>query len=153
MEEQIQREVLLAQWQTCVEMANSVSQRRDTMNNIFVTINLALIAAVSLAFDFKSIFLLAAGIVLCFVWKRIITNYRLLNSAKFKVILELEEKLAATPFGDEQKILSACPKYHDGTKLETILPILFIVLYVVLMIVILANSYSCLIGGYFKCLH
>lgn len=24
--------VILAQWQTCVEMANSVSQRRDTMN-------------------------------------------------------------------------------------------------------------------------
>jgi len=28
-------ELLLAQWQTCVEMANSISQRRDTMNNIF----------------------------------------------------------------------------------------------------------------------
>ena len=27
-------EIILAQWQTCVEMANSVSQRRDTMNNI-----------------------------------------------------------------------------------------------------------------------
>ena len=25
-------ELLLAQWQTCVEMANSISQRRDTMN-------------------------------------------------------------------------------------------------------------------------
>ena len=27
-------ESLLAQWQTCVEMANSVSSRRDTMNNL-----------------------------------------------------------------------------------------------------------------------
>lgn len=25
-------EVILAQWQTCVEMANSVSQRRDSFN-------------------------------------------------------------------------------------------------------------------------
>lgn len=61
-------ETILAQWQTCVEMANSVSQRRDTMNNIFVTVNLAIIAAVSLTFEFKSIFILAAGIVLCILW-------------------------------------------------------------------------------------
>lgn len=26
-------ELILSQWQTCVEMANSVSQRRDSMNN------------------------------------------------------------------------------------------------------------------------
>ena len=55
-------EIILAQWQTCVEMANSVSQRRDTMNNIFVTVHLALVAAVSLTFNMESIFLLLAGI-------------------------------------------------------------------------------------------
>ena len=37
------REIILAQWQTCVEMANSVSQRGDTMNNIFIKLNLALV--------------------------------------------------------------------------------------------------------------
>ena len=41
------KEVLLSQWQTCVEMANSVSQRRDSMNNLFVTLNIALLAAKS----------------------------------------------------------------------------------------------------------
>ena len=40
-------EIILAQWQTCVEMANSVSQRRDTTNNVFITINLAIVAAFS----------------------------------------------------------------------------------------------------------
>lgn len=35
-------ETLLTQWQTCVEMANAVSQRRDAMNNLFVTLNLAI---------------------------------------------------------------------------------------------------------------
>ena len=39
-------DVVLAQWQTCVEMANSISQRRDAMNNLFVTLNLAIIAAI-----------------------------------------------------------------------------------------------------------
>lgn len=32
------KELLLNQWQTCVDMANSVSQRRDNMNNIFITL-------------------------------------------------------------------------------------------------------------------
>lgn len=40
------KELLLNQWQTCVDMSNSVSQRRDNMNNIFITLNLAIIAAV-----------------------------------------------------------------------------------------------------------
>ena len=55
-------DILLAQWQTCVEMANCVSQRRDMMNNIFVTLNLAIVAAVSLVCSFKSLFLLIAGL-------------------------------------------------------------------------------------------
>lgn len=48
------KELLLAQWQTCVEMADSISQRRDKMNNIFVTLNLAIVAAVSIVWDIKS---------------------------------------------------------------------------------------------------
>lgn len=28
-------EIKLAQWQTCVEMANAVSARRDNLNNLF----------------------------------------------------------------------------------------------------------------------
>ena len=42
------KELLLNQWQTCVDMANSVSQRRDNMNNIFITLNLAIMSAVSI---------------------------------------------------------------------------------------------------------
>ena len=61
-------EIVLTQWQICVEMANSVSQRRDTMNNIFVTLNLATIAAISLICDIKTIGLSIMGVLLCVVW-------------------------------------------------------------------------------------
>ena len=47
-------EIKLAQWQTCVEMANAVSARRDNLNNLFVTVNLALAAAISLVWDVKT---------------------------------------------------------------------------------------------------
>ena len=108
-------ETLLAQWQTCVDMANSVSQRRDTMNNLFVTVNLAIIAAVSLTFEFKSMFILMAGIVLCILWILFIRNYKLLNSAKFKVIQQIEEALPVSPFKVEWEVLKKNKKYKDGT--------------------------------------
>ena len=38
-------ETLLTQWQTCVEMANAVSQRREAMNKQIVSLNLAKDAA------------------------------------------------------------------------------------------------------------
>lgn len=124
-------EIILAQWQTCVEMANSVSQRRDTMNNIFVTLNLAIIAAISITWDLKSLFILAAGIVVCIIWILFIRNYKLLNTEKFNVINDIEKKLPVKPFNDEWKKLKSNKKYRDSTKLENTLPIMFIVLYVI----------------------
>ena len=59
-------ELILAQWQTCVEMANTVSQRRDAMNNIFITLNLAIITAVSVTWELKSLLVLTAGSLLVF---------------------------------------------------------------------------------------
>ena len=92
------KELLLNQWQTCVDMANSVSQRRDNMNNIFITLNLAIMAAVSITWDIKSLFILIAGITICILWMLNIRNYKLLNTAKFNVINSIEEKLPSAPF-------------------------------------------------------
>ena len=131
-------EIILAQWQTCVEMANSVSQRRDTMNNIFVTLNLAIIAAVSITWDLKSLFILATGIVICIIWILFIRNYKLLNTEKFNVINDIEKKLPVKPFNDEWKKLKSNKKYRDSTKLENTLPIMFIVLYVIPIAAIVA---------------
>ena len=130
-------ELLLAQWQTCVEMANSISQRRDSMNNIFVTLNLAIIAAVSIVWDIKSILILIAGIVVCALWLLFIRNYKQLNSAKFDVINRIEKKLPAQPFFEEWKKLKNNKKYMDGTKLEKRLPTMIIVPYIVTAIIII----------------
>lgn len=130
-------EIILAQWQTCVEMANSVSQRRDTMNNIFITLNLAILATVSLSWDIKSVFILIAGIVICYIWMLLIQNYKLLNAAKFVVINKIEEKLCIAPFKDEWEILKKDKEYKDTTKLEKYLPITFTILYVIMIITII----------------
>lgn len=130
------RETILAQWQTCVEMASATSQRRDTMNNIFITLNLGIITAVSLVWSVKSLLILIAGIVVCSIWLLFIRNFKLLNTAKFDVINSLEKQLPTSPFIDEWKILQKSNKYCDGTTLEKILPTMFICIYIVATLII-----------------
>ena len=62
MREQNQEKDYQAIWQTCVEMADSISHRRDTMNNLFVTLNIAIVAAISWMWDIKTAFLCLAGL-------------------------------------------------------------------------------------------
>lgn len=148
MNEKEETEIILSQWKTCVEMADSVSKRRDSMNNIFITLNLAILATVSIKLDLKSVFILVAGILICSLWILFIRNYKLLNEAKFEVIHNLESKLTMNPLQDEWAILESnkkqnkndnnkiSHKYKDTTTLEEFLPITFIILYSVMIITI-----------------
>lgn len=101
-------DILLSQWQTCVEMADSVSQRRDSMNNLFVTLNLGLIAAVSFIWEIKSVFLLIAGLIICVLWCLFIRNFKQLNTEKYAVINNIEKKLPVKPFTDEWSQVRIC---------------------------------------------
>ena len=129
-------EIVLTQWQVCVEMANSVSQRRDSMNNTFVTLNLAIVAAVSITWNIKSLLILVAGIVICVIWLFFIGNYKLLNKEKFNVINTIETELPVRPFNDEWDNLKHNGRYKDNTKLERALPVTFVILYVIAIIFI-----------------
>lgn len=60
--------VILEQWKTCVEMANSNTEKRTNSNNIFITINAALLAVIFFSLDEKSIMLSAVGLVICISW-------------------------------------------------------------------------------------
>ena len=140
MEQEDKKRDVLAIWQTCVEMANGVSQRRDTMNNLFVTLNIAVIAAVSWMWDVKTVFLCVAGLVICVVWLLYINNFKRLNTAKFRVIYDLEERLGVTPFKDEWDILKKTKRYLEGTKLERILPIAFALGYAVVFVILICTK-------------
>lgn len=134
------KDTMLAQWQTCVEMANTISERRDTMNNLFVTLNLAIIAAISFMWDTKTIVLLIAGIIVCVVWILFIRNFRELNRVKFEVINKIESNLPVQAFNDEWKFLKKSKKYIEGTKLEKVMPIAFGILYIGIFIFIVITT-------------
>ena len=133
-------DIILEQWKTCVEMSNSVSSRRDAMNSIFTTLNLAIIAAATFTLNTKTFLLFAAGLVICVLWLFTIQNYKLLNTEKFKVINDLERKLPEQPFNDEWVALSKNKKYKESTKLEKGLPITFMIIYGISLLVLIKNA-------------
>lgn len=129
-------EIILSQWQTCVEMANSISQRRDTMNSIFLTLNSALLTAISAIWKIQSIVFILIGILSCWIWKRTISNFRILNTEKFNIINAIEQKLPEQPFNNEWANLIANKRYKDSTKIERIIPYLFMFLYISLFAIL-----------------
>lgn len=122
---------VLEQWKTCVEMANANTEKRTSSNNIFITINAALLAVVSFSLDYKSILLSIVGIAVCVVWLNSIESYKKLSSAKYHIINEIELQLPLKPFTYEWEKLNKGNKFLRLTKIEKVLPWLFIALYVI----------------------
>lgn len=82
---------LLEQWKTCVEMANSNSERRISTNNVYITVNAAIIALISFTFDYKSILLSIVGAIVSILWLNSIISYKKLNSVKYQIINEIAD--------------------------------------------------------------
>lgn len=105
------RPVLLDQYKVYVEMADRISARRQIANTYALSINSALIALVGYLASQKGAASLTdgglfwtvaiAGMVLNYVWYRMIRSYSDLNTAKFLVIHEIEKRLVISPYDAE----------------------------------------------------
>ena len=94
---------LIEQYKICVEMADRISDRRMQTNKFYISILSIFLTLPSLILEKKlsdgyqnTIFLLTAllGFALCAAWLINIESYRKLNSAKFKIINEMEADIA-----------------------------------------------------------
>lgn len=132
---------ILEQYKIYVEMADKISERRNLTNVFFLSVNTTLITLFSYVFKSTSeinpkwmfVFPVLAMCLLCFVWWHLLRSYRQLNSAKYKVIGELERQLPASPYWSaEWKYLGEgkdTKKYFPLTHLEHFVPIIFGFLY------------------------
>lgn len=133
------RSHLLEQYKVFVATAEAVSQRRATTNNYLLSINTFLITLYGLGptFEFRPgtlmLFCLAGSLV-SGIWYGLIRSYRLLNTAKYKVIGDIENRLPEAPFSREweiaEKVLDS--NYIPLTKIEQLIPTIFLILYVLL---------------------
>ena len=133
---------LLQQYKIYLESAEHISARRQNANSFFVTINTAIIALVGYvslgSSSIRFYWLIAlAGIAISFMWYRIICSYRDLNTAKFKVLHQIEKRLPLSPFDAEWEAVERGknPKlYLPFTHIEVGIPLVFIFLHVIAFI-------------------
>ncbi len=148
----LHRSHVLELYRIYVEMADRVSARRITTNSFFLSINTAMIGLVGyISVSYKTALsvdirlpIAIAGVVICYLWRRIVRSYRDLNSAKFKVIHAIELGLPIRPYDSEWEAVGRGrdPKrYLPFTHVEITVPWVFVALHVTVMLfALLAHS-------------
>jgi hypothetical protein len=133
-------EHVMEQYKLYVDKADQISARREGANSFFVTLNTALIAVATylgtvtgpdLA-PFVQVPVGVAGILLCYSWYRMIRSYRDLNTAKFKVVHEIEQRLPLRPYHAEWEEVGRGKDerlYLPFTHVEKNIPWVFLVLH------------------------
>jgi len=147
---------LIDQYKLYVEMADRISQRRDQSNRFYAGLVSAIIALLvvmgrlGVSGSSWSIALLAAGLLgasLSLIWFINLGSYRALNSAKFRVINEMESQLPYAGYTEEWAYLRPVEgpaRYLQLTRIERYVPLLMLALFVG----IVAYSIYSLVYGY-----
>lgn len=128
---------LLEQYKLYVEMADKISDRRQSANSYFLTVNSALLAFVGYvttkdASDYLWLLGIAGG-ALSYLWYRIVRSYRDLNTAKFLVVHAIEKRLPLNPYDAEWEAMGSGKNsklYKPVTHVEIGVPWVFFMLHV-----------------------
>jgi hypothetical protein len=140
---------VMEQWKLYVEMADRISNRRGLTNTFFLTLNTAIFTVIGIVGKERpdvSPWALALPLVValgeCAAWWWLVRSYRQLNTAKFKVVGALEERLPASPYWRAEWTAlgegADWRKYLPLTHLEQWIPVLFGLVYVIGFVVVLA---------------
>lgn len=139
------RDHCLAMYLAYVESADKISDRRHSANTFFLTVNTALLGITGYLQNAGAnlLWLVAfAGMVLSYTWWRLIKSYRSLNTAKFKVIHDIEQQLPFAPYDAEWEQLERGQqaKVHTPfSKVEAWVPTVFMTLHGVAFLVIVVT--------------
>ena len=132
---------LLEQYKVYVQSADNVSERRVASVRYLLTVNAALIAAYGLQSSLteQTIFavpIALAGIALSLLSYFIIKSFRDLNTAKFKIIHELEERLPAALYAYEWQLLEEGrgKAYWPTTHVEKWMPLVFLTIHALALV-------------------
>ncbi|TRZ94941.1 hypothetical protein D4R78_05235 [bacterium] len=140
------RSHLLAQYQLYVESAEKISDRRQNANNYFITINTVLVSFLGALFQVKLFgnilwvksLIPVIGIIICVIFWYLLRSYKQLNTGKFKVIHEIEQRLPLALYDYEWHVLKEGKDkktYYPFSHIEMIIPWVFGVIYLILAII------------------
>lgn len=130
--------LLLEQYKLYVEMMDRVSSRRLSANTYYLSVDTALLgylAHISSTGTASAHWILGiAGMALSILWARTVASYRDLNTGKFVVIHNIEERLPLRLYASEWAAIGKGTdpqKYNPLSHLEIGVPIIFLVLHFV----------------------
>lgn len=130
---------LLEQYKMYVESSQKVSEKRISTGNYLLTVNSSLLTLFGVASTNRDIggwlaLIPVAGLLVSLTWYSLVESYKNLNTAKFKVIHEMEDRLPAALFRYEWH---RCEQgqgraYRPITHLERWIPLIFGVVFLAL---------------------
>ena len=135
------------QYNLMVQSSEALVNRRQTVNTLYVSANVALLAAIGILIssigkigEYGTVIgvglLGLLGAALSFNWRRTLISYGTLNKAKFKVIAALEELMPARLFDAEWRVLEA-RRYKSTTDTDKQTALFFSLIFLVLAMVAL----------------
>ncbi|MDE0632147.1 MAG: hypothetical protein OXH73_11650 [Caldilineaceae bacterium] len=131
----------LEQYKLYVQSAENVSARRVASSNYLLTLNTALVAlyglqSASFGENCWTLLVPIAGILVSWLWGRIIKSHADLNRVKFALIHEMEQHLPATMYKCEWQLAEGGQgkTYKAVTAIERWIPALFAGLHAILAI-------------------
>lgn len=154
-------EVLIEQYKAYLQTSEDVVSRRQAVSNFYITVNASILSILStivavigaLNFDYSLLATIIGcylvplvGLVLCFNWRRVVTSYGQLNSAKMTVIAAMEKNLPFDIYDVEWKVQTdrlGKRKYVSFTRIEKLVPFLFSAIYgaIFLLAIVLSIIY------------
>ncbi len=121
------------------EQASAITDKRHMMSSLYLTICSALTGVIVANHNNSiGVVLSFVGIIVSLIWFFMLQSYRKLNSAKFEVIEDIEKEMQMQLYSKEWSILKK-KKYLRLTTLEICTSLIFVFLFLVLIVFILAK--------------
>lgn len=140
----------IEQYKIYSESIEKISDRRQSANKFFLTINTVLISIIGLSFQndflknilFFKLFITFVGILFCIIFWFLIRSYKQLNTGKFKVLHKIESKLPLAIYEYEWEVLEEGKNkkvYYPFSHIELLIPWLFGIIYLALLIIFICK--------------
>jgi hypothetical protein len=127
-------------YKTYVEVADRISVRRETTNSFFLTLNTGLLGILGFLLQGANsplgrtamVPVAFAGVVIALLWYRMLRSYLQINSAKYRIIHELERSLPVRPYDAEWEVMGGGEdpsRYLPLTKVQEWVPMILAILH------------------------
>lgn len=116
-------EEIISIWASYTEQANELTNKRLTTSSFFYAISAALFGLSIPYIGLPGLLISIVGFLLSIAWCLLTCSFKNLNSSKFEVIAQIEEKMTIKPYGQEW-IIAKKKKYLRITTIEIIASII-----------------------------